>query len=58
MISPLAWLGMIVIALAVFTYLLIPGWRGSALGVGVLILCLAAGGYAVFKDLQNFAREM
>jgi len=58
MTRPLAWFGMIVIALAVFTYLLIPSWRGSALGVGVLIVCLAAGSYAVNKDLQNFTREM
>jgi len=58
MIRPMALLGMIVIAIAVFSYLLIPSWRSSAAGIGALILCLGIGAYAVVKDMQNFMREM
>lgn len=58
MIRPLSIIGMIVIAIALFSYLLIPGWRSSPMGIGVLILCLGIGGYALVKDMRDFWKEI
>lgn len=50
-------IGVIVIALAIFSFLLVPGWRGSPLGVFILILALIAGISAVVVDIRNLLRE-
>ena len=44
--------------IAVFSYLLVPGWRSSPPGIAVLIACVVVGVYAVFKDMQNFLTDL
>jgi len=51
-------IGMIVIFVAIFSFLTIPGWRGSALGVGVLIVCLVISGLAIAKDMASLGKEL
>ncbi len=58
MIRPLTLIGMMVIIIAVFSFLMIPGWRGSSLGTGILIVCLAIGGYAIASDLGNLWKDL
>ena len=58
MFRPLTLLGMIVIGLAVFSFLLIPGWRNSPVSLIVLLVCLALGGYAIIKDALDLWKEV
>ena len=54
---PLLSLGVIVIALAIFSYLLNPAWRGTPLGTVILLIALLSGGAAVVADIRNLLRE-
>jgi len=58
MIRPMTLIGMIVIFVAIFSFLTIPGWRGSAPGIGILIVCLVIGGLAIAKDLASLGKEL
>ena len=51
-------LGLMVIAIAVFSYLQLPYWHSSKLGFGVLVICLALGGFAILMDLRSLWREL
>lgn len=54
---PLLSLGVIVIALAIFSFLLAPSWRGSPIGILILLIALIIGGAAVALDVRNLLRE-
>ena len=58
MFRPLTLLGIILIALAVFSFLLIPGWRDSPVSLILLVVCLALGGYALIKDALDLWKEV
>jgi len=58
MFRPLTLLGTFVIAIALLSYLLIPDWRSSPVGIGALIVCLALGAYAIVRDLRDFWKEL
>ena len=58
MIRPMTLIGMMVIILAIFSFLMIPGWRSSALGAGILIVCLAIGGFAIARDMGNLWKDL
>ncbi len=58
LIRPMTVLGVMVIAIAVFSYLLLPFWHSSKLGFGVLFICLALGGFAILIDLRSLWREL
>jgi hypothetical protein len=58
MFRPLTLLGIILIALAVFSFLLIPGWRDSPVSMILLVVCLALGGYALIKDALDLWKEV
>lgn len=55
---PLLSLGVIAIALAVFSYLLVPAWRGSSIGVIILLGALLAGLAAIAADIRNIVSEL
>lgn len=58
MIRPLTLLGVIVVGIAVFSFLLVPGWRNSPLSLGVLVICLVIGAYAIIKDSLDLWKDI
>ena len=55
---PMLLTGLIVVALAVFSLLLVPGWLSSPWRLAVLVIAILAGLYAVIRDLLSLYKEI
>jgi len=55
---PLMLLGLFLITLGVFSWLLVPSWRQSPLGALVLLASFGLGGYAVITDMRRLWQEV
>jgi F0F1-type ATP synthase assembly protein I len=58
MFRPLILIGAFLVGIALFSFLLIPGFRSSPRGMVILVLCLGIGIFAIVKDLRDFWREI
>jgi hypothetical protein len=58
MFRPFILIGAFVIGIALFSFLLIPGFRTSTTGILVMVFALVIGGYAIIKDLVDLWREL
>jgi hypothetical protein len=58
MFRPLILIGAFLIGIALISFLLIPGYRGSPLGIAVLVFCLGVGGFAIVKDMRDLWGEV
>lgn len=55
---PLLILGLIAIAIAVFSLLLVPGWLNDPLSLVGLLIVLSLGALAVYTDLHHFWQDL
>jgi hypothetical protein len=55
---PLMLLGFFLIALGVFSWLMVPSWRQSPIGALVLLASFGLGAYAVISDMRSLWREL
>lgn len=58
MFRPMLMLGIILIALVVFSYLLVPAWRSSVPHLALLVLMGLIGIAAAIYDMRRFAQEI
>ena len=58
MLRPLMILGIVVIVVAVLSFLFNPDWSRSPIGLLILILAVIIGIAAVVRDMRAFAKDV
>jgi len=58
MFRPMMILGILVIALGFASYIFVPGWRTSPLGLLMIVILIGLGGYAFVRDAISFYNDM
>lgn len=58
MFRPMMILGILVIALGFASYIFVPGWRTSPLGLLMIGILIGLGGYAFVRDAISFYNDM
>lgn len=57
MFRPMMILGILVIALGFASFIFVPGWRTSPLGLFMIVILIGLGGYAFVRDAISFYNE-
>ncbi len=58
MFRPMMIMGILAVVLGISSYMMVPGWRNSPLGLLMIIFLIALGGYAFVRDGLSYYNEL